>query len=608
MPGIAAIISNHPSRESGTTLDRMLGVLRHQPDYCSSSFHNEAMNFWAGGVSHPGGFDDCLPIWNEGRDAALVFSGEVFPEDAEVQDLRARGHRFEPGNGSYLIHSYEEHGLNFVERLNGGFSGILLDLRRKRIAVFNDRFGMNRIYVHEDEDTIYLCSEAKGLLQVKPTLRSLDQRGFAEFLACGCILQNRTLFSGISLLPPGACWEFERGQAPRKRTYFDAGLWEQQSVLSGSDYYDSFREAWKRILPRYFRGHNAVGMSLTGGVDSRMILAWVPTGAREIPCYTFSGSYRDCADVKLSRDVARTCHLPHHTIPVGREFLAAFPKLAEESIYLSDGTMDVLGAIDLYLQETACRIAPIRVTGTNGGEILRRIVAFKPSRLASGLLSEDMEGKLQAAAETYAQELQGNPLSFTAFKQAPWLLASKFVLERARLTLRMPYFDNELVQLSYRTPAEWTQDNGLSMRLISEGNPALARIPTDRRAASGNGALWPAARGLIQEFTFKAEYAYDSGMPQWLAKFDHVAAPLHLERLFLGRHKFSHFRVWYRDQLSDYVRDMLLDPRTRARPYWKGTALERMVGEHLKGTANYTTEIHKILSAELMFRRLIESN
>ena len=51
------------------------------------------------------------------------------------------------------------------------------------------------------------------------------------------------------------------------------------------------------------------------------------------------------------------------------------------------------------------------------------------------------------------------------------------------------------------------------------------------------------------EFTFKAEYAYDYGMPQWVARIDHVLSPLHLERLFLGRHKYAHYRVWYRDVL-----------------------------------------------------------
>jgi asparagine synthase (glutamine-hydrolysing) len=114
------------------------------------------------------------------------------------------------------------------------------------------------------------------------------------------------------------------------------------------------------------------------------------------------------------------------------------------------------------------------------------------------------------------------------------------------------------------------------------------------------------SRGLL-EFTFKAEYAYDYGMPQWVARVDHLFSTFHLERLFLGRHKYYHFRVWYRDALSDYVREMLLDPRTLSRPYIERRALETMVRGHLEGNRNYTTEIHKVLTLELLHRLFLDS-
>ncbi len=84
------------------------------------------------------------------------------------------------------------------------------------------------------------------------------------------------------------------------------------------------------------------------------------------------------------------------------------------------------------------------------------------------------------------------------------------------------------------------------------------------------------SRGWL-EFTFKAEYAYDYGMPQWVARIDHLLSPLELERLFLGRHKFNHFRVWYRDALSEYVRGMLLDSRSLSRPYLDRNGVEAIV-------------------------------
>ena len=108
------------------------------------------------------------------------------------------------------------------------------------------------------------------------------------------------------------------------------------------------------------------------------------------------------------------------------------------------------------------------------------------------------------------------------------------------------------------------------------------------------------------EFTFKAEYAYDYGMPQWAARIDHLLSPLHLERLFLGRHKLLHFRIWYRDSLSDYVRQILLDPRTLSRPHLERKGVEDIVNGHLSGWQNNTTAIHKLLTMELLHRLFLD--
>ena len=101
--------------------------------------------------------------------------------------------------------------------------------------------------------------------------------------------------------------------------------------------------------------------------------------------------------------------------------------------------------------------------------------------------------------------------------------------------------------------------------------------------------------------------AYDYGMPQWLAGLDHVFSPLRMERLFLGRHKLYHYRVWYRDTLASYIQEILLDPRTLSRPYLERGGVETIVSGHLKGNRNYTTEIHRLLSLELLHRLFLDA-
>ena len=95
-------------------------------------------------------------------------------------------------------------------------------------------------------------------------------------------------------------------------------------------------------------------------------------------------------------------------------------------------------------------------------------------------------------------------------------------------------------------------------------------------------------------------------MPQWLAKLDHVLSPLRLEKLFLGRHKIDHFRIWYRNELADYIKEILLDPRTLARPYLERRQLQQMTLSHVNGTGNYTEEISRLLTIELVQRCLLQ--
>jgi asparagine synthase (glutamine-hydrolysing) len=122
------------------------------------------------------------------------------------------------------------------------------------------------------------------------------------------------------------------------------------------------------------------------------------------------------------------------------------------------------------------------------------------------------------------------------------------------------------------------------------------------------GRLTSAVSRAFFEFTFKAEYAYDYGMPQWVARIDHAFSMLHFERLFLGRHKLLHFRVWYRDALSRYLQEILLDPRALSRSYLEPKIVESIVTSHVRGEQNHTTALHKLLTLELMHRLFFDPN
>lgn len=432
-------------------------------------------------------------------------------------------------------------------------------------------------------------------------------------VSCGCVLENRTLFKQLYVLPPASAWVFRNGSLKEKSRYFDPQEWESLGPLGPEAYYQTLRESFSRNLGRYFNGRERVGVSLTGGLDTRMIMAWHKSPPGSLPCYSFGGMFRDCEDVKLARRIAQQCGQSYEVIPVEQEFLSRFAHYAERTVYLSDGCAGVVRAPDLYANERAAAIAPVRMTGNYGSEIVRRLVAFKPGEPVPGVFHQEFESPIREAGETYAARRRGNALSFITFCQMPWFHYGLLALERTQLSLRSPYLDNELVRTAFRAPDSAIAKSDVfaggedCVRLINDGDDRLRRIRTDRGFGGNSGSFASALSRAWLEFTFKAEYAYDYGMPQSVARIDHLLSWFHLERLFLGRHKFAHFRVWYRDMLSNYVSEMLLDSRSLARPYVDRDGVEAVVRGHLKGGRNYTTTIHQLLTLELVHRLFVDS-
>jgi len=606
MPGIVGLITKMPRERAEQELLRMVETIRHESFYRTGTWIDESLGVYVGWTVRKNSFSDGMPVCNERGDVSLVFSGEEYPEPGIARRLKESGHGLEIEGPSYLVHLYEESPV-FPACLNGMFHGLLMDRTQGTAMLFNDRYGMHRIYYHESKEAFYFAAEAKAILGVRPELRTADPRGIGEFIACGCVLENRTIFEGIRVLPGAAAWVFRDGSVEQKSEYFQPREWEEQDTLEPERYYQELRNVFSRNLPRYFNGRERIAMSLTGGLDTRMIMAWKKPAPGSLPCYSFGGTFRDCHDVRLARQVASVCQQSHKVIPVGDEFLSHLPHYAERTVYLTDGCGEVSHSPDLYVNERAAEIAPVRMTGNYGGEVLRRVRAFKPVEPTAGLFRPELLSHIGAASETYARLIRVHPLSFAVFRQAPWHHYGLLALEQTQLSLRSPYLDNDFVRTIFRAPESALANNDISLRLIADGDAGLRRIRTDRGFGGDQGRVSAAASRSLHEFTFKAEYAYDYGMPQWVARIDHLFSPLHLERLFLGRHKFSHFRVWYRDVLSRYVQEMLLDPRTLSRPYLQRNTLEAMVRGHLRGDRNYTTGIHKVLSLELIHRLFLDS-
>ncbi len=606
MPGIVGIITRKPRAWAEPLFGRMIDTLCRESFYEAGTWIDEQLGVYVGWASKRSSFSEGMPLCNEQRDVALVFSGEEYPEAGTSARLKQRGHSLDIEGPSYLVHLYEEEA-TFPKGLNGVFHGLVIDRPRGTAMLFNDRYGMHPIYYHESKEAFYFAAEGKAILEVCPELRVANPKGLGEFVSFSCVLENRTIFKDIHVLPAASAWVFRNCSIERKDSYFRTQEWEEQAPLEPEPYYRQLLDVLSRNLPRYFDGHERVGMTLTGGLDTRVIMALRKPIAGSLPCYTFGGMFRECQDVQIARKVAKICQQSHEVITVGDDFLSRFSQYAERCIYLTEGGVDVSRCSDLYVSEKARNIAPVKLVGTYGSEIIRHAVMFKPVIPPPRLYSHEFLSYVNRAGDTYAKVRGEHPVTFAAFRQSPWYHRGVLALEESQLTVRSPFLDNDFVQTVYRAPKSHDLNGDIRLRLINDGTPTLGQIRTDGGVGGNSGRLISGMTRFLLKFLSKAEYAYDYGMPQWVARIDHLLAALHLERIFLGRNKLLHFRLWYRDALSQYVQQVLLDPLSLSRPYIEKKGLEAIVRSHNKGDRNYTQEIHKLLSLELLHRPFLDA-
>lgn len=596
MPGITGMIAKGPRARYENDLKIMVECMKHEPFYNSGHYVNETLGVYAGWVCHPNSFADCMPLMNREKNLVLLFAGEHFSDAVEGASPTA----------AEVLEQYEREGEGVLRQLNGWFCGLLIDLKVGKVLLFNDRYGMQRLHYYEDGDRFLFGSEAKSLLKVAPKLRQLDLRGVGELISCNCVLAHRTIFSRVSLLPGGAAWSWDKAGHHAKKTYFSPSEWEGLDPLDENTFLARLAETVKVVIPRYFREKGRIGMSLTGGLDSRMIMACLNLAPGELPCYTFGGK-KDMLDITIARQVAEACDQTYSVLRLDPSFFADFPSLAQKTVYLTDGNVDVSSAHDMFFNKAARSIAPIRITGKFGSEVVRDHTMFNADLYQGNLFVPEMRAEINRGVDTLVEVKKGHQLSVALFKDFPWREFNKIVIEQSQSVFRSPYMDNDLAALMYRAPAGVRSSNQPQRDIIRNGNPKLRAIISDRGYGDQTNPLVAKAIELYYYVIFKTDYTYLYAMPHWLTRLDTWLMAITGGKQFFGLQKFEYYRIWYRQELSKYVKDILLDPRTLNRPYFDRKTLVRMVETHTRGSHNYANEITKAISLELIQRNFIEA-
>jgi asparagine synthase (glutamine-hydrolysing) len=412
------------------------------------------------------------------------------------------------------------------------------------------------------------------------------------------------LFRDIQLLPGGARWTFENGGL-RRETYFSPATWEAQPKLSAPDYEAQFRATFQKILPRYFASSSKIGISLTGGLDTRMIMACHPHYARNEICYTFTAPTGQTLDDRVAARVAAACGLEHHLLRLGPDFSANFAAHADRTVLITDGCSGVLGAHEIYFHRQARALALLRLTGNYGSEILRAISTFKPLGLAPQIFRPDFLPAVNAAAgRLVAHRSQTHPYTFAAFQEVPLNLFGNLAAGRSQISFRTPYLDNELVALAYQCPTSLKKSSLPTMRLVKACSPALDRIPTDRGFISDRSDPEVFLRRAFAEVTFKLDYCSNAGLPRPFGALDPVFKPVVRALGIVGLHKFLKYSTWFRTSLAPYVTERIAAAQESANGFWNSEALGQMARQHLSGRKDFPSEINAVLTLESVERQL----
>jgi asparagine synthase (glutamine-hydrolysing) len=600
MPGIFGVIdtsavrSERHQRDLVAIVKQMSAAMMYEPRYSEILVSCPTVGACVGRV----GFLEGTELDRVEGDTSIiaVTTGDAVSELPDWNTATGAG----LGSGARdVVRAYRRAGEDFLTGLSGTCAAFVVDRTRGKCLLFNDRYGRERIFLHADGARVFFSSEAKAILAVAPETRAFDPTGLAELLACGCTLGTQSLFRRIEVLESGTVLTFERSAVTRRR-YFDRTHLERIEPVSGQQFLEGFSESLRSSVNAFVGNAPKVGISLTGGLDSRMIMASLDAPAGSVPCYTFGSMYRTTGDVAVGQQVAARCGQPHRVLELGRGFLGSAREHLERSVYVSDGYLGLSGAAELYINRQAREMAPARMTGNWGGELMRGVRAFKYVMPKGCFITPGLAKQMSESAGAFSTTIR-NPLSATLFQQLPFQGYGRYAIERSQVVMRSPFLADEVVRWLYRAPTAVRESRAGAAAVIGR-RPELLTIPTDLGLLGTRPSF---IRRASRRALIKAEYLTSHGAPDWVARLSARLPGSLMETRFLGVDKFQHFRFWMRRDLAGFVRETLIhDNNDDLAPWFDMPTVARMVNDHIDGRANYTDEIDKLLTVALTQKTL----
>jgi len=334
-------------------------------------------------IDLPGGNQ---PIWNEARDVAVIFNGELYNYREQRERLTHLGHRFSTQSDTeILVHGWEEWGEECLGELRGMFAFAIADFRKHYTSgpllfLARDPLGIKPLYYAQTPEGFAFASEVGALMASGIAPKRISQDALTSFLLFGSVSEPVTMYEGVFSLAPGhrmLLYIPDRRRLPRPHPWWDPRRSPAAKDTQRPRSFSSAATALRPLLEDSVRAHLIadvpVGLFLSSGLDSGAIAALAGRQHNGIRSFTLSFPRTAYDESALTRVVAERCGTQHTEIPLHGAALPA--RLDEALAALDQPTMD---GINTYFVSWAAREVGLKValSGLGGDELFAGYSTF----------------------------------------------------------------------------------------------------------------------------------------------------------------------------------------------------------------------------------------
>jgi asparagine synthase (glutamine-hydrolysing) len=564
------------------------------------------------------------PICNEDETIWIVFNGEIYNHRELRQGLESQGHRYRSRSDTEtIVHLYEQYGNDCVKHLRGMFAFAIWDQTKQTLFLARDRLGIKPLYYRYDGETLLFGSEIKALLAYPGLRPEFNRKALGEYLAFGYLAGEESMYSSIRKLMPGHTLTLDASGEVEISAYWDL---EAKSVEDGKprEYYvREYRERLEDCIRSHLMSDVPLGVFLSGGLDSSAVAA-LTSKIRGERIETFAVGYgeEEFSELPFARTVARHIGSDHHEVRLSREdFFQALPLC----IWHEDEPIVWPSSVALYFVSRLARErVKVVLTGEGSDETLAGY-----TRYAWTMLNSRMDGVYRsltpsALRSALRSAILASPLSATTRRK----LEHTFLL-RDGSSWSAFYFDNfysafsaaeqdELLTPESKLDTDdaysgsmffWNQSKGemLHRLLYTDIKTYLVELLMKQDQMSMAASIEsrvPFLDHTLVEFTagVPAKYATKGMAGKFILK---SAVEDLLPKSIVYRQKMGFptpWAYWLAGQQLETIEQLLMEPRTLDRGYFRADVIRSLFTEHRAGHRDHGNRIWRLLNLELWMR------